>query len=897
MGEVYRARDTKLRRDVAIKVLPPSVARDPDRLRRFEREAHSLASLNHPHIAAIYGFEELAGITALVLELVEGLTLAERIAAGPVPVADALVIARQIADALDASHERGIVHRDLKPANVKLTPDGSVKILDFGLAKMEPTAREVAESPTITAFATREGVIAGTAPYMSPEQARGKTVDKRADIWAFGCVLYEVLTGRRAFAGDTTTDVLAAVVHRDPDWKLLPRTTPDNIRRLLIRCLEKDPTRRLRDIGEARVEIADALAPSPAARGWSRDAVVRLAGVAGVVSLVAIAGVWLWTERQPRGMSGAPLVKRLTSDVGLTTAPALSPDGTLVAYASDRAGEGNLDIWVQQVAGGDPIRLTRHAADDTMPDFSPDGTQIAFRSERDGGGIYLASALGGEATLLAPDGFNPRFSPDGQWIAYHTGMAGVNNAGIFHFGGGQLLIVRATGGPPQRIQPTAKAVDRPIWSPDSQHLLMLASFETGIEPADWWITPLKGSAAQVDRAPLREQRLRSAYPTAWLTGNRIVFSAYSGDSRNSWMLALSPQTWQIEGHLQRLTSGTSVEGATSLAVTARGLTLTFSNITQNIDLWSVPLARDGTQAAGPAIPVTQDAFEDVHPALTADGRTLVYSSGRRDWELYARDLITKRETKLISMSPDAVYKPVLTADGSKFAFWRQENQGRPSAAFVAELRRAPDGTLRAGTPRQLPAAAPEGAGWPWSWSPDGTMLWYDPDRWPRVSPNHLYDPTGARRTIEFGHPQHGLAFLAVSPDGRWVLFSEPMADSMSRIVAAPVKDGKPGGEREWVVIAPPDPGVNWPAWAPSGDVIYFTSARDGFVCVWAQRVSRDTMRPLGPAVAIHHAHAARLSISGVGPNRRGMAAARDKVIFNMAETSGNIWMAEVEAGR
>jgi hypothetical protein len=264
MGEVHRARDTRLGRDVALKVLPEPFAADPDRLARFSREAQVLASLNHPHIGAIYGLEECGGIRALVLELVEGLTLADRIAQAPIPVDEALPIARQIAEALEAAHEQGIIHRDLKPSNIKLRPNGTVKVLDFGLAKViEPAADGGgrSHSPTITSPAmTRMGVIMGTAAYMSPEQARGKVIDKRTDIWAFGCVLYEALTGQRAFKGDTVTDTLAAVVEHEPDWTALPPSTPAAIQRLLRCCLEKDPTRRPRDSGDARLELDAALA-------------------------------------------------------------------------------------------------------------------------------------------------------------------------------------------------------------------------------------------------------------------------------------------------------------------------------------------------------------------------------------------------------------------------------------------------------------------------------------------------------------------------------------------------------------------------------------------------------------------------------------------------------------
>ncbi len=235
---------------------------DPERLARFEREARVLATLNHPHIGAIYGLEEAEGVRGLVLELVEGATLAERLASGPLPIQEALTVARQIAEALEAAHEKGIIHRDLKPANIKITPDGTVKVLDFGLAKVfarEGSGNDLSAMPPIAIEETREGVIAGTAAYMSPEQARGKAVDKRTDIWAFGCVLYEMLTARPAFRGETVSDTIAAILEREPDWSALPAQTPASIRRLLQRCLEKDPKRRLRDIGDARLEIEEAL--------------------------------------------------------------------------------------------------------------------------------------------------------------------------------------------------------------------------------------------------------------------------------------------------------------------------------------------------------------------------------------------------------------------------------------------------------------------------------------------------------------------------------------------------------------------------------------------------------------------------------------------------------------
>jgi serine/threonine protein kinase len=294
MGEVYRARDTTLGRDVALKVLPAIFTADRDRLARFEREARTLATLNHPHIGAIYGLEEHDNIRVLVLEIVEGSTLATRLAKRPLPLMEALDIARQIAEALEAAHEKGIVHRDLKPANISVTSDGIAKVLDFGLAKVLPaegSALDVTETWAMTSEGTMEGMIVGTAPYMSPEQARGKAVDKRSDIWSFGCVLYEMLAGRRAFPGETLSDTVAAILEREPVWSALPEKTPPGIRQLLHRCLEKDPKARLRDIGEARIELAaqphvPALpAPRPSAK---RPLLLALAALVVVICAMAL---------------------------------------------------------------------------------------------------------------------------------------------------------------------------------------------------------------------------------------------------------------------------------------------------------------------------------------------------------------------------------------------------------------------------------------------------------------------------------------------------------------------------------------------------------------------------------------------------------------------------------
>jgi serine/threonine protein kinase len=400
MGQVYRATDTTLGRQVAIKILPDAFAGDAERLARFEREAKTLASLNHPHIAAIYGFEKSAGVYALVMELVEGEDLSQRIGESAIAIDEALPIARQIAEALEAAHEQGVVHRDLKPANIKLRADGTVKVLDFGLARPATTGGTGADalnSPTFTSPAalTMGGMILGTAAYMAPEQARGKTVDKRADIWAFGLVLYEMLVGRTAFAGDTISDLLAAVLTREPDWTALPATTPASIRRLLARCLEKDPKRRLRDIGDARLEIEETIR-SPTADSSPLAASPRLppfawataafAAAAIVIVGLAASGVWpraRTSEARPLRLS---IVHTEGSEVG---APAISPDGRpsgrsrgqrqprelsaalLVRHGTEpggqprrgRGGSRTAGRYVRPVAGG-PDQGHRQTADD-----------------------------------------------------------------------------------------------------------------------------------------------------------------------------------------------------------------------------------------------------------------------------------------------------------------------------------------------------------------------------------------------------------------------------------------------------------------------------------------------------------------------------------------------------
>ncbi|HKQ50622.1 MAG TPA: protein kinase [Phycisphaerae bacterium] len=469
MGEVYRAKDTRLERDVAIKVLPEALATDKERLLRFEREARTLATLSHPNIAAIYGFEEQDGQRLLVMELADGETLAERLGRGPLPIEEALDTARKIAEALEAAHEKGIVHRDLKPANVKLAPDGSVKVLDFGLAKAllgdgssapshSPT--ELAHSPTLTGEFTRPGVILGTAGYMSPEQARGRSVDKRTDIWAFGCVLFECLSGARLFAGETATDSIGALLHKEPEWALLPPSTPPTIQLLLRRCLAKDRNKRLRDIGDARIELENVLADPTSSMLRLGDAALSAAVASGrrrawrrglpwalCTVLIAALGA-LWFTTRPK----TPPVMRYSLAIPESQALAgsrwpmmdISPDGTKIVFVGRNESGRRLYLRLLHQLEATPLANTEDAV---SPFFSPDGEWIAFAQK---GKLRRISVLGGPATTIC-DAVEFR---GGSWCADGTIVfAPDRNSGIWR--------VPAAGGEPLKLTDAGRGQGSP----------------------------------------------------------------------------------------------------------------------------------------------------------------------------------------------------------------------------------------------------------------------------------------------------------------------------------------------------------------------------------------------------------------------------------------------------
>jgi len=484
MGEVYRARDTKLNRDVALKILPEAFSVDDDRIARFRREAQVLASLNHPHIAAIYGFEDSGSIHALVLELVEGPTLADRIVKGPISLDEALAIATQIAEALDAAHEQGIVHRDLKPANIKVRDDGTVKVLDFGLAKaLEPASAispMLTNSPTITTPAqmTGVGMILGTAAYMSPEQAKGRPADKRSDVWAFGCVLFEMLTGKRAFEGEDVSDTLAAVLRGEPDWTALPPAVPAHIRTLLSGCLDKQRQSRFGDTAIVRFLLRDGVSKSAESPRRERRKVL-LPAVASAVIAIALTAAATWTlfrpvpsKLQPVRFSIVPPATQPFNVQGFYRNLAISPDGSRIAYVA--VVGGSWQLMVRPIDQLEAVAL-RGPENVSFPFFSPDGHWIGFFTGGATGELKKVAVTGGAPITLCRFQGNARgatWGPDDTIVFATADLAS------------GLMAVRAGGGEPKVLtRPDAARGEAdhlfPEWLPDGRAVLFTLTAPAG----------------------------------------------------------------------------------------------------------------------------------------------------------------------------------------------------------------------------------------------------------------------------------------------------------------------------------------------------------------------------------------------------------------------------------
>ena len=863
MGEVYRAADSKLGREVALKFLPDGLAGDPDRFARFTREAQVLAALNHPAHRVHLRTRGIGRRTCP----------GDGTRGGPDPgrphrrrshaLGRGGPVARQIAEALEAAHEKGIIHRDLKPANVKITPEGEVKVLDFGLAKVTERAgksSDLTQSPTLTIEATQAGVIMGTAAYMPPEQARGRCVDRRADIWSFGVVLYEMLTGRRAFSGTTVTDILAAVLKLEPDWSALPADTPEPLVRLLHRCLDKDRKHRLRDIGEARIVLEGPLAPparhpTPSAAGTAGQG--RRIPVAAAAALIAGAalgagGFWLANGGRPAASALPELVYRqLTRDAGLTTQPAISPDGKFVVYASDRAGNGDLDLWLQQVQGGGlPVRLTQDAADEHEPTFSPDGSTIAFRSERDGGGLYSMAAVGGEPRLIARGGHDGRFSPDGTQLAYWSGgrLASAARSSIF--------VAPVQGGATREITSGQVFNRYPLWTPDGKQILFSAGGNTGRE---WWVATL-GPPDTVGRLAVNAP----SFAAAWWNG--MVLMA----PRKIVAAHLKAGSWAMEGRPIPVTTGSGSEDF--LSTSTKG-DLAFASLTHNTNIYSLPVDSAAGKVTGPLRRITRNAEQQRFPSLSLDGRFITYLSPGAG--IIVRELATGKES--VALQFPLAY-PSLSPDRQRIAVTgRPPNKDGFTGIFLVDAEGG------------KPELVCDDCGLAPTWSSDGKKILYD---WGTPRFVGLLDLEKKIHGPVIRMEKRGVYQGTFSPDDRWILFEVEYGGDHAGISVAPYRDGATVDPAQWIAITDGKSFDSRPRFSPDGRRVYFISDRDGFRCIWSIAVDPATKRAAGQASPVTHFHTSRQSIHNVGAvSAFVLSVGGDQLIFNLGEVTGNIWLA------
>ena len=774
---VYEAIDTRLNRRVAVKFLPDAFAKNPERLARFEREARLLATLNHTNIAAIHGLETTEGLHFLVLELVPGDTLAARLARGPMPIADALAVARQIGAGLEAAHASGIVHRDLKPGNVKVTPDGQVKVLDFGLAKAFERERpdsDLSRSPTVTGHHTHPDIILGTAAYMSPEQARGKQVDQRTDIWAFGCVLYETLTGRQAFPGETLSDSVAKILEREPDWSLLPAAAPRAVLSLLRRCLRKEVSRRLRDVGDAKIEIEDVLSGPPveetalsasSAPRWRPSTTWGLLAAAATLAGIGFLVGRLMTRPAGRGTDAGPRlvqVARLTHDPGLSEWPTWSPDGSLLAFASDRGG--NFDIYARRVEGGQDVNVTNDPSQDYQPAFSPDGKWLAFIStgtsrtgmikigatfglefRTQGGDLWLAPALGGQARRLAVDANFPTWSPDGRRIAYISGPEDHRS----------IMEIGTESGTPSPLLPSTESnseIVRLQYSPNGKWL----SFET-VE-GRVLLLPGNGGASR---------ELVDATSHVWdpagehlyylnrdpMGGTRLQFVEID---QNSGTVRASPGTLGLVTGILR-----------HLAISGDGRDLAVSELEGSLNLTRLPLSVGGETPAGPEEILREGQVIDRYPSFSPDGRRIAFGSDRLGPEqIWILDLATKQQRPLELPGKDlGANLPYWSPDGRQLTLTRSFQGGTQSLWIVAV-----DGSH---AEEILPPAPDQSAG---PFSPDGKEIIYTTKSGEFLQ-LFAFDLAG-RTSRQISNSRSDKYLGDWSPDGRWVVFSANAGGSM-----------------------------------------------------------------------------------------------------------------------
>jgi eukaryotic-like serine/threonine-protein kinase len=868
MGQVYRARDTKLDRDVAIKFLPDAFAHDADRLARFQREAKTLASLNHPNIAGIYGLEESEGMTALVMELVEGGDLSQRVLLGAIPFDEALPIAKQIAEALEAAHEQGIIHRDLKPANIKVRPDGTVKVLDFGLAKaIEPTGAMspgLSQSSALTSPAmTQAGMILGTAAYMAPEQAKGRSLDRRADVWAFGCVLYEMLTGHRAFAGDDVSDTLAAVLRAEVDWSLLPTTVPPSLRTFLTRCLKKDPKQRVHDIGDVRLALEGAfetvaigttdpgVAPRSLASAWRR----AVPSVVSALAAGALVGVVTWAAWSP-GAPSVPVTRltvALAEDQNFTNtgrqAIAISPDGSQIVYVA------NFSLYIRPMANPEArlVMGTRVVSGLLNPVFSPDGGSIAFWSGTDNA-IRRIAVSGGAAVTVCPADRPLGMSWDGDEILFGQ-IEGIMRVPATTAKGTPQLIVKAG---------VSEVLDTPQMLPDGRTVLFTVTTGVG---ADRW--DKANVVAQAVGSSERTVIIKGGSAGRYVPSGHIVYAVGKtlfAVPFDLGRLAVTGGPASVIAGLRRPEDPDVQTGAAHFSVSSSG-SLIYLPAPASTTPPQRQLVRLGTKGETQPLKILPGSYQS--PRISPDGTRLAFGADDgQEANIWVYDLSGASTARRLTFG-GRNRSPVWSSDGERIAF-QSDRDGdlgifwqRADGAGQAERLTTPDEKADVSVNRNdIPEA----------WMPSGEhMLFSRPNvakaedgnisLWVLSIADKKAKSLGVRFSMSTTLGAGGVR-LAVSPDGRWLAYdSTAISERGIYVQPFPTTGGKYEVARRG----------NFPVWSRDGRQLVYLDASDaGPWVLTARRVATASALTLGDPVALPTPQLPRLNFEGrpfdIGPD-------------------------------
>ena len=892
MGEVYLAQDTKLDRKVAIKLLPESLLADERARKRLVREAQAAAKLDHPNICPVYEVGEEDGRSFIVMQYVEGETLDIRLKRGPFNASESIALAAEVADALAEAHAHAIIHRDIKPSNIIITQRGQAKVLDFGLAKLsEPlalaTGLKVDAEASTQALLTTPGSIIGTVPYMSPEQARGLGVDARTDVWSLGVVLYEMLTGRVPFEGETNSDVIASILEREPSpLAKVASDAPSELQRIVAKALRKDRDKRYQTIKDMLLDLKSLKEQLDAARLSGKIKQHKTALALILVSLVMAAAVVVYLARlHQREANPQPppqrSLSRLTFDAGLQSEPTWSPDGRFIAYSSDKSG--NFDIWVQPIGGGDALQVTHSPAHDWQPDWSPDGSQIVFRSEREGGGLFVVPALGGREHNISSFGYHPSWSPDGTKILF-------SNLGLGGAFAPKVYVVSIDGNPPREVQPELLAnfvsLGSVIWHPDGQRISLW-----GIrKDQDWglWTVP------QVDGTPVKSeisdevdnQFIENAVAAPKLrwgpSGRAIYFEGISRGLTNLWKVTVDPKTLRWVAGPERLTTGFN-DADIALSVDAKRLA--FTARTENTRAWSLPFDPRAGKIKGEGQPVTATGVNPVHLNLSSNGEKLLYvatRAGTNNNELWEKSLEDGRETLVTTFNETFNFFPCWSRDGKRIAY-RHDRSCCFRDDYLIQVQAAGGGD------QQVIASGADDCLWDWSADGQWILVTSDRDSPRRLGVLALYPLSAAphaerQRRVVTSHPEYNLFQARFSPDDRWVCFNAVKAGNVSTIYVVPSSGG------EWTRITEDNVWSDKPHWSPDGKTIYFLSNRaTGFYNVWGIRFDPQQGKPVGePFRVTSFDSPGKVVWSNLGSAEITLSA--DRLVVPITEVTGNIWM-------